>query len=107
MSLNRPVFDAAEGYAAAPMEDGVRILTGIEIARPDDPPDPRQLRKALTGARASLPIADAVPNTEWMGSRPSTADGLPVIGATARHKRLLLAFGHGHIGFSTGPFTGQ
>jgi D-amino-acid dehydrogenase len=106
-TLNRPLFDAAGRYAAAPMEDGVRVVTGIEIAQPDDPPDPRQLRSVVSAARASLPLADVVPNSQWMGSRPSTGDGLPVIGTTARHKRLLLAFGHGHIGFSTGPVTGE
>jgi D-amino-acid dehydrogenase len=105
--LNRPIIDAAAGYAAVPMEDGVRVLTGSEIAQADNPPHPRQLRIALDAARASLPIAGVVPNSHWMGARPSTADGLPVIRTTARHQRLLLAFGHGHIGFSTGPVTGR
>jgi D-amino-acid dehydrogenase len=32
---------------------------------------------------------------------------LPVIGRAARHRRLIFAFGHGHIGLSTGPVTGR
>ena len=40
-------------------------------------------------------------------SRPSTPDGLPVIGEAPRHRGLFFAFGHGHIGLSNGPITGQ
>ncbi len=106
-TLNRPVADVGGGYAAAPIEEGVRVLTGIEIARPDDPPNDRQLRAVIKTARATLPVEDIVPYSSWKGSRPSTGDGLPVIGRTLRYPALLVAFGHGHIGFSTGPVTGR
>jgi D-amino-acid dehydrogenase len=106
-SLNRPIFDSDAGYAAAPIEDGVRVLTGIEIARPEDPPDFRQLCAVLGKARARLSLVETVTSPEWFGSRPSTGDGLPVIGEAARHRGLFFAFGHGHIGFSTGPATGR
>jgi D-amino-acid dehydrogenase len=105
--LNRPVFDPDAGYAAAPIEDGVRVLTGIEIARPEDPPDFRQLCAVLGKARARLSLAETAMSPEWFGSRPATADGLPVIGEAVRHRGLFFAFGHGHIGFSTGPATGH
>jgi D-amino-acid dehydrogenase len=32
---------------------------------------------------------------------------LPVIGEAPRHRNLHFAFGHGHIGLSNGPITGQ
>lgn len=105
--LNRPIFDSDASYAAAPIEDGVRVLTGIEIARSDDPPDFHQLRAVLGKAHARLSLVDTATSPEWFGSRPSTADGLPVIGEAARHRGLFFAFGHGHIGFSTGPATGR
>ncbi len=105
--LNRPIFDVGGGYAAAPIDSEVRILTGIEIAQPDDPPDKRQLEAVVNAARTILPLGERIAGSDWKGSRPSTADGLPVIGRAALDKRLLLAFGHGHIGFSTGPITGR
>lgn len=106
-TLNRPVLDTEMNYGAAQMGDTVRLCTGIELARPDDPPDSTQLRLATQAARGVLPIGEAVRDSEWVGSRPSTADGLPIIGRARRHPHLLFAFGHGHIGFSTGPLTGR
>jgi D-amino-acid dehydrogenase len=32
---------------------------------------------------------------------------MPVIGRAPRHNGLIFAFGHGHIGLSTGPITGE
>ncbi|HEU4985774.1 MAG TPA: FAD-binding oxidoreductase [Rhizobiaceae bacterium] len=104
--LNRPVFDAAGGYVMSPMQGMVRVLSGVELARPDDPPDERQIRAVVADARRSMPLEDAAGEEIWMGSRPSTPDGLPVIGRARGSTRLFFAFGHGHIGFANGPVTG-
>ena len=106
-TLNRPIFDTEMNYGAAQMGDTIRICTGIELARSDDPPDYTQLKLATQPARGVLPIGAAVRDSEWVGSRPSIADGLPIIGRAPRHPQLYFAFGHGHIGFSTGPITGR
>jgi D-amino-acid dehydrogenase len=36
----------------------------------------------------------------WSGDRPSTPDSLPVIGPAPRDPRVLLAYGHGHLGLT-------
>jgi D-amino-acid dehydrogenase len=41
----------------------------------------------------------------WVGSRPCTVDGLPLIGAT-RSPRVFVAGGHGMWGMTLGPATG-
>ncbi len=105
--LNRPVHDAAGAYVMSPMGDTVRVLSGVELARPDDAPDYTQINRVVSQAKKSLPLAYSPDHQVWMGSRPSTPDGLPVIGFPKHHKRLLFAFGHGHIGFANGPITGQ
>jgi D-amino-acid dehydrogenase len=45
--------------------------------------------------------------TEWMGHRPCLPDSLPVIGAAPRQRNVVLAFGHGHNGMTSGPVTGR
>ncbi len=85
----------------------MRLLSGIELAAPDDPPNPRPLARVLPEARGTLPLGEPVEPAPWCGSRPSTPDGLPVIGRASRHPNLIFAFGHGHIGLSTGPVTGR
>jgi D-amino-acid dehydrogenase len=41
-----------------------------------------------------------------MGHRPSTPDGLPVIGPSPRHNGLWYACGHGHVGLAAAARTG-
>ncbi len=43
---------------------------------------------------------------EWVGSRPCTVDGLPLIGATGS-PRVCVAGGHGMWGITHGPVTGR
>jgi D-amino-acid dehydrogenase len=107
-SLGRPVHDTGGAYVLSPMGDGtVRLLSGIEIARPDDPPNPCQLERVHPEAAQTLPLGEPVDAQPWCGSRPSTPDGLPVIGRAPGHPAVFFAFGHGHIGLSTGPITGR
>ena len=41
------------------------------------------------------------------GSRPCTADMLPVMGAAPRHPGLWFNLGHAHQGFTLGPVAGR
>ncbi len=43
---------------------------------------------------------------EWMGPRPLSADGLPLVGTTAT-PGLYAAAGHGMWGVTFGPLTGS
>ena len=43
----------------------------------------------------------------WMGHRPSTPDGLPVIGRASRCPEVIYAFGHGHVGLAAAPATAE
>ena len=43
---------------------------------------------------------------EWVGPRPCTPDGLPLIGATTS-PRVFVGGGHGMWGITLGPVTGK
>jgi len=105
--LTRTIYDTGGAYVAAPMEQGIRVLSGVELAPRDAPANPAQIEHAVTEARGTLDLGAPVENEPWLGSRPSTPDGLPIIGWAPRHRDLCFAFGHGHIGLSTGPVTGN
>jgi D-amino-acid dehydrogenase len=49
----------------------------------------------------------ATPSRSWSGLRPCTPDGLPIVGRHPRADRVLLATGHGMLGVTLGPLTGQ
>lgn len=105
--IQRPVNDVEGGYVIAPMEQGHRVTSGIEFAPRDGPPSPVQFERVLHAARSAVNLGDCLDGEPWLGRRPSMPDSLPVIGAAPGHPKLWLAFGHGHIGFTTGPITGR
>jgi D-amino-acid dehydrogenase len=106
-TLARPVVDSENGYALAPMEQGIRLTTGAEFADRDAPPTPAQLRRVMPIAEALFPLGEPVEPRPWMGSRPCFADSRPVLGLAPGHPGLWLAYGHGHLGMSLGPVTGR
>jgi D-amino-acid dehydrogenase len=104
--LNRPVLDAEFGYVLAPMTRGIRLTTGAEFARRDDPPSAGHFDRLEPLARTFFPLAERRDAELWMGRRPCLPDMLPVIGAGARHKGLWFDFGHQHLGLTLGPVSG-
>ena len=106
-ALGRPVLDAENGYVLAPMEQGIRMTTGVEFAARDAPPTPVQFDRILPAARALFPLGDAVEPQPWLGARPCLPDSRPVLGRVPRHAGLWLAIGHAHWGLTLGPVTGR
>ena len=106
-TIGRPCHDVQGAYVLTPMEQGYRVTTGVELANRDAAPTPIQLDRVLPAVREAFPIAGRLDNAPWLGRRPSMPDCLPVIGAAPGHTSLWLAFGHGHVGFASGPITGQ
>ena len=105
--LRRPVVFADRGFVLAPMLDGIRLTSGVELAGLDAPPDFSRIRRLLPAAREALPgLSDRV-TREWLGYRPSTPDSLPVIGPSKHHAAVFYAFGHQHLGLTLGPITGR
>jgi D-amino-acid dehydrogenase len=105
--LTRPVVDAEIGFCLAPMEQGIRLTTGVEFAARDAPPTPVQFGRLLPAAQSLFPLGEPAETTAWMGSRPCFADSRPVIGRASGHPGLWLAYGHAHWGLTLGPATGR
>lgn len=106
-ALNRPVLDAENGYVLAPMEQGIRLTTGVEFAARDAPPTPVQVDRVLPLARKLFVLGERVDPTPWLGARPCFADSRPVISRAPRQSGLWLALGHAHWGLTLGPVTGR
>jgi D-amino-acid dehydrogenase len=105
--LRRPVVFPERGFVLAPMQDGIRLTSGVELAGLDAPPDFSRIRRLLPAARDALPgLSDRV-TRQWLGYRPSTPDSLPVIGRSPHARSVFYAFGHQHLGLTLGPVTGR
>jgi len=105
--LQRPVYDTGGAYVLSPMEQGLRLSTGVELNDCDAAPNPVQLELAETAARQALQLGARLEAAPWMGSRPTLPDCRPIIGAMPGRRNLWLAFGHQHVGFSTGTGTAK
>ena len=103
--IRRPFYDVSAGYVLAPMRDGLRLCTGVELAGLDDRKNFQQLDLAEASARQAIELGDRLLDEAWMGRRPTMPDCRPVIGAAPGREGLYFAFGHQHIGFNTGPGT--
>ena len=104
--LRRPIHDAENAFLMTPMEQGIRVTSGVELTARDAPSNYAQLEEVVPLARSVVEFGEPVGDV-WRGARPTLPDSLPMIGPAPRHQGLWLAFGNQHIGFTTGPATGD
>ncbi|CAG0984316.1 D-amino-acid dehydrogenase [Burkholderiales bacterium] len=102
-----PVCSGEGKYFATPMEGGLRIAGTVELGGLDAPPNHRRADVLVEGARRLLPALTHGSVERWMGHRPSLPDSKPVIGRSPRVPNAFFAFGHGHVGLTAAPSTGE
>ena len=129
--LSLPVMPSDGKMALTPTRGGLRVAGQVELAGLSAPPDWRRADLLTRFARQMFPAlrpggkpdqalaapetrsaegraaSAAAPASRWMGHRPSTPDGLPVIGPSAQHPDIVHAFGHGHVGLAAAPATAE
>ncbi|MEP7024864.1 MAG: FAD-dependent oxidoreductase [Actinomycetota bacterium] len=103
-----PVYLPAQRLACTPLPDGMLRVAGVmEFRPPEAALDRSRVARMASGLQVMLAGADiGARQDEWVGARPCTPDGLPVIGRT-RSERIFVAGGHGMWGITLGPATGQ
>jgi D-amino-acid dehydrogenase len=106
--LRLPVLAEELRVAITPLDGRLRVGGTLELAGFEERLDARRYGAVLrSAARVLREPPDLRRGEAWYGFRPLTADGLPVIGATGRVEGLLLATGHGTLGFTQAPATGK
>ncbi|MDQ0380419.1 NAD(P)/FAD-dependent oxidoreductase [Amycolatopsis thermophila] len=105
--LRHPVYLPGVRVAVTPYQDGMRVAGTMEFRGPDDPLDERRVRAIVRSAAPYFDDARWDDRADvWVGPRPVSGDGLPLIGATAQ-PGVFVAGGHGMWGFTQGPVTGK
>lgn len=102
-----PIYFPALRVACTPYRGGLRVGGTMEFRSANAPLDPRRVDALV---RVTTPMLrgvnwDAKSDT-WVGPRPVTSDGMPLIGPSAR-PRTFIAGGHGMWGIALGPITGK
>jgi D-amino-acid dehydrogenase len=93
---------------ATPLGDRLRIAGTMEFDGTTDRYNPERIEAIVRGLAPMVRDVDLSHRTEeWVGPRPMTPDGLPVLGAIPAHPRVVLATGHNMLGVTLGPVTGR
>lgn len=92
---------------ATPMGENVRMAGLVEFGGLDAGPSAAPIRTLKKRTEIVFPGIEWEDHTEWLGHRPAITDSLPVVGGVDGHPGLVLAFGHHHVGLTSGPRTGR
>jgi len=94
--------------AVTPMQETLRFTGRLEVGEYGLTPSPKWIGRIQSAAQEYLRLpADLNAQETWAGLRPTTPDGLPIIGRAPHYQNLILAAGHAMLGLSLGPGSGQ
>lgn len=101
-----PMLIVEGKFGATPMSSGLRCAGTTELGDTKKGPNRAALRLIKAHAQRIFPKLEYSEAEEWLGFRPSTPDSLPLIGEIGQ-TGTYAAFGHQHIGLTSGPKTGR
>jgi D-amino-acid dehydrogenase len=88
------------------MRNNLRCAGTVELGGIEYGPSRRPVRLIKSFVQDAFPKLEYDGIEEWMGFRPTTTDSLPLIGQIAQ-SGIYTAFGHQHIGLTSGPKSGR
>lgn len=91
-------------FVITPMDHGIRLAGTVEFARGEDKPTLKRARMLVNFAQELLPGLSSDAKNEWVGSRPTLPDYLPVIDKV---DNIYFAFGHNHLGLTQAATTAK
>ncbi|KNX36099.1 NAD(P)/FAD-dependent oxidoreductase [Luteipulveratus halotolerans] len=102
-----PVYFPYERVACTPYGDRLRVGGTMEFADTEAPLNADRVEAIVRSGRPLLTGVDWDDREDvWVGGRPVTVDGLPLVGAT-KVPRVWVNGGHGMWGITLGPLSGQ
>lgn len=105
--LRRQLILGGHGFVITPLSSGIRIGGAVELGGLLRQPNFARAEIMLRKAKQFLPDLVTEGGRQWMGFRPSLPDSLPVIARAPRHRSIIYAFGHGHLGLTQSAATGR
>lgn len=107
-SFSRPVYLGEARIGCTPFEGAHRYAGTMELSGINEVLDHRRVRGVRKGIRDYFhePLPDDE-GEEWVGMRPLTPDGLPMLGRVPGIGNLSVATGHAMLGITMAPVTGE
>lgn len=104
--LTTPTCYPEHGFYITPMMDGIRAAGTVDLGGLGAAPNLKRI-EVIEKATRQLVQGLGPSGDTWLGHRPSMPDSLPVIGQSPHNKRIIYAFGHGHLGLTLAGITGR
>lgn len=103
-----PLMFGEPHVIATPMGSSLRMTTGLDLVGFRPGLDSRRVQTIRTAAAEYLPDLALPGEPEaWCGFRPLTPDSRPIIGPLRRIPNLIVGAGHGQLGITLAPITGE
>ena len=106
IDLSPAIHDVDGGFVYSCNKNEIRVTSGVELNFREAVSNEEQINEVVKKLKIILPLKNKLTKTPWLGSRPTIADSLPMIGKAPKHKNLWFNFGHNHIGLSTSAGSG-
>lgn len=107
IALRREVIFADRKFVVTPLACGLRIGGAAEFGGLKARPNFERSKALVKLASLYFPQLGRCEGVEWSGHRPTTPDSLPVIGPSASSRKVVYAFGHGHLGLTQAATTAR
>jgi D-amino-acid dehydrogenase len=106
--IQRPIYLSDARVVATPLEGRLRIAGTLEIGTDPERIDMRRVDAVRhAGERHVRGLVLQSPTGIWKGLRPMSADDMPLVGPVPGDPRVTLATGHGTLGITLAPVTGE
>jgi D-amino-acid dehydrogenase len=102
-----PCLVTDQKISITPMPGGIRFSGTLGLQGYDLSVDERRAGPIRRHAELYCGEERVAPIPTWAGLRPASPDGLPFVGALPDKDNVWVASGHGMLGVTMGPITGQ
>jgi D-amino-acid dehydrogenase len=107
ITLKAPVMITDGKFIINPMKDRLRLAGIVEFGGFEAKSNEKAINLLRNSVKQALPQLRWETESAWLGHRPATSDSIPLIGEIPNHPGVYCAFGHHHIGLTSGPKTGR
>ncbi len=108
VQLRYPLYLGDVMIGVTPFAGAVRVAGTMELSGINLHLDERRVRALERGAARDVPgVLSGAKTHSWVGMRPITPDGLPILGALPGAENVYVATGHQMLGVTLAPSTGK
>lgn len=108
IELRRPLYLGDVMVGVTPFAGSLRVAGTMELSGINARLETRRVRALERAAEREVPgVLDGTKLERWVGMRPITPDGLPILGKLPAAQNIYIATGHQMLGLTLAPSTGK